>query len=214
MSFKLADKIKTKQDADKTFMRDGTKYNHYGSRTGIASAMDTKIIEKNIEDEARKFGVEPDQVFKEGGSYAFRLVDKKGRVIDTPTPLNFNNRLHYPDAAGTFKIIDGAFLEKAEAVFLEQQEYIQQVIKKCLISDDMCKYTLSISDGEFNLLKKGGRLFGDEQDDFNGTPNYIACLDPNSVVFSSCMNKLRKFVSERLPIIENLTTKKQESDSN
>jgi hypothetical protein len=196
------------------FMKTGTKYNKYGSRTGLATAMDGQIIAKNQEDEMRKFNMDPAEGTA-NGAYCFALTDAKGNKLNKATPLEFGGRLHYPNDEGIYRIVDQGYLDRAEEAYKEQQEYIDDCLSKAMISDEMCGYLLGVDiDTLRGELGEKGIVFDNPvQDAFNGCPDYVALLDKSSIAFSSCLNKLRMYVKQKAPIIEKNTTKKQEHDA-
>jgi hypothetical protein len=173
--------------------------------------MDSGIIEKNLEDEARAFGLKNPGDATEGGAYCFKMTGEDGSDIKSLTPLEFGGRLFYPNEKGVFRIVDQGFLDRAEQAFKEEQKYIDDMAEKAMISNDMCCYLLGVKD--LTPLSKGKQLDGTARysnlDPFDGTPDYIALLDKQSVEFSSSMCKLRAFVKLHLPIIENMTKQKQ-----
>ena len=61
----------------------GTKYNSLGSRTGIASALDSGLINRQIEDEKLMWGK--------------GYVQYKVTSGDKDAPMNIDGRLFYPD---------------------------------------------------------------------------------------------------------------------
>jgi hypothetical protein len=215
MSFTLtkADK-KTKFTRDEieehTFMKNATKYNHYGSRTGLASAMDAPLISQNLENEARAFGMDYNKPSHDQGAYCFKLCKADGgdEANTSTTPLEFAGRLFYPNDKGVFRITDQAYLDRAEQAFKEQQEYLDAMTEKAMISDEMAKYLLGV---DISPLKSGNSIGAqyDHLKQFNGTPDYIAVLDRSSIEFSSSLCKLRAFVKQHLPIIDKVTTKKE-----
>jgi hypothetical protein len=194
-----------------SFMKTGTKYKNYGSRQGVSAVMDQGIIKKNVEDEMRAFNIDPEKPLSSQGAYCFRLTNSDGSDLNKAVALPFGNRIHYPNDDGIFRIVDGAYLDKAEKIYKEEQEYVDDMLGKAMISDEMCAYLVGEDvDKVRRILQEGGVVFGNvTQDGFNGCPDYISLLDRSSVAFSSSLNKLRAYIRKKAPIVEKVTNNAQ-----
>ena len=80
--------------------RQGTKYNHVGSRSGLSSMLDSEIIDRNRQTESENFG---------DGFISFTVEKNKNGVYP---PLNIGGRLHYPNSDGRVIIVDSAILDR------------------------------------------------------------------------------------------------------
>jgi hypothetical protein len=209
------------KDKAQKILPNAIKSGRYNTRKGIYSAMDGALIGKHIEEEALAYGYKPGEADK-GGSITFARVKTDGSKLDAGdmTPMEFGGRLHYPDVNGVFRIVDNDFIKLQEGKFKEQEEYVNSILRKCLINNHLTAHLLGVSEAQLmNELSKGKDVVGstDAQKeafrDFSGVPEFLNVLDKNSVLFSGGVAKLRSFVKLHLPIIEGLTSKEVVEDA-
>lgn len=179
----------------------GIKYNHYGSRTGYASALDTAIIDRNLKKERENMGE---------GYVKLQVVN--GGVNK---PININNRLWYPSQDdGTFTIIDGKAIDTLVEREREKREYIEKIIEDCTLSDDVCALSLGVSLADLKKeLGSGGNGWGSAMDRdiilTDATPSMLEVYAEDSITYARAVMKLKSAVKKKMPIIERMTTEKQ-----
>ena len=176
--------------------RQGTKYSHVGSRSGLSSMLDSQIIERNAITENQTFG---------DGFISFTVEKKNGRY----PPLNIGGRLHYPNDDGRIIIVDSAILDRELQMENERREYIKQIIERASISNSICSMVLGQDARE--LLGPGkdgkGTVKDDELKKVDALPETIETLDTTSQLYSRAIQKFKIVIKAFLPIIDNMTTK-------
>ena len=181
---------------------EGAKASNLGmSRTGMASALDGGISKAEREKLARNFGK---------GYVQFEV--KSG---DANTPLNIGGRLFYPRADKTITIVDDDFLTKQLEIEKERRAYLEDVLEKASISNEICSIVLGVDDCT-ELLgpgKDGGdtettgvKVITDEElKKVDATPAMIETYDPSSITYSRAISKFKRVVQSRLPIVSKMT---------
>lgn len=184
----------------------GTKYNHLGTgRSGLASYMDKQTIEHNLEQREKNYG---------GGGYAFQMLGKDGKP-DPEATLNIGGRVHKPRHDGSFYVVDEAYLSLCEREESERKEYVKSIVRKCVISDEICAKVLGLDIEVLEklcaskgcatavILKKLG--MSPSIDEYDCTPSYLDCIDESSTFFSGGISKLTKIVNGFMPVLEKST---------
>ena len=176
--------------------RQGTKYNHVGSRSGLSSMLDSQIIERNAITENQNFG---------DGFISFTVEKKKGKY----PPLNIGGRLHYPNDEGKIVIVDSAILDRELQMENERRDYIKQIIERASISNNICSMVLGQDCRELlGANKNGGGVVTDaELVKVDALPETIETLDSSGQLYSRAIQKFKIVIKAFLPIIDNMTTK-------
>lgn len=191
----------------------GTKYAHIGGkRTGLASTMDTELVQRNLENELAAYG---------DGAYQFQMLNPDKTVKKNAT-IKIGNRIFKSRNDGTFNVIDESYLKKIEQDRLEHEEYIKGVMRKAVTSDEALAHILGVGvNYARRLCAPGGiqdkglyeqvfgatrREIGDESDldKFNCTPGYLHALNENSTQFAGSISKLKAIVAAFSPILEDM----------
>ena len=181
--------------------RQGTKYNHVGSRSGLSSMLDSQIIERNAKTENQNFG---------DGFISFTVEKKKNAAGNLVyPPMNIGGRLHYPNDDGKIVIVDSAILDKELAMENERREYIKQIIERASISNSICSMVLGQdASGLLSAGRDGGGSVTDaELVKVDALPESIETLDTTSQLYSRAIQKFKIVIKAFLPIIDNMTTK-------
>ena len=176
--------------------RQGTKYNHVGSRSGLSSMLDSQIIERNAKTESQNFG---------DGFISF-TVDKKGGKYP---PINIGGRLHYPNDDGKIVIVDSAILDRELMMENERRDYIKSIIERASISNSICSMVLGQdASGLLSAGRDGGGSVTDpELIKVDALPESIETLDTTSQLYSRAIQKFKIVIKAFLPIIDNMTSK-------
>ena len=181
--------------------RQGTKYNHVGSRSGLSSMLDSQIIERNAKTEKENFG---------DGFISF-TVDKKGGKYP---PINIGGRLHYPNDDGKIVIVDSAILDRELLMENERRDYIKQIIERASISNSICSMVLG-QDAR-GLLGAGsdgaGSVTDPELIKIDAMPESIETLDTTSQLYSRAIQKFKIVIKAFLPIIDNMSSKSVQNE--
>ena len=221
MSFKLLGEsrersIKTGATVDSLFdgkKLQGTKWSHVSTgRTGFNTIMDAPIIEEHLQTQRRNMG---DGYLKLSIPGYNRLdASKKGK------PINIGGRLMFPDNNGVFTIIDSAVVNKMAAMEEEKRQYLESLIEKCSLSDEICQLILGM-DTPDNLRNALGATKNDDGNitdpalvAVNALPSAIETYDPTSLTYSQAIAKFKQVIKHHLPILDDLTpakTMKQEA---
>ena len=177
--------------------RQGTKYSHVGSRSGLSSMLDSEIIDRNAITENQNFG---------DGFISFTVEkNKKGNY----PPLNIGGRLHYPSSDGKIVIVDSAILDRELQMENERRDYIKQIIERASISNSICSLVLGQDCRE--LLGPGkdgaGSVTDAELVKVDALPETIETLDSSGQLYSRAIQKFKIIIKAFLPIIDNMTTK-------
>ena len=175
--------------------RQGTKYNHVGSRSGLSSMLDSQIIERNAITENQNFG---------DGFISFTVEKKKGKY----PPLNIGGRLHYPNDEGKIVIVDSAILDRELQMENERRDYIKQIIERASISNNICSMVLGQdARGLLGAGQDGGITMSGDLKAVDAMPETIETLDTSSKLYSQAIQKFKIIIKAFLPIIDNMTTK-------
>jgi hypothetical protein len=196
----------------------GTKYAHAGMRKGLASAMDSGIIQQRQEQEARNYGMLKNDgtVDKNAiGGYSFQLMS--GGAAQTDKPLNIGGRLFYPNANGQFRIVDQDWLDKTVSQERERFEYIKPIVESCSISNDVASGVLGLDAATLiSLCEPGGIAknmpdamtemgVSGQLDKADCSPSFLATLSKDSPLYSEGIAKLTRLCLAFMPIIEHDT---------
>lgn len=184
----------------------GTKYD--GSRQGmIGSMLDSEILEDHRRTRERNLGKGFVKIKVDGGG---------------TQGLNIGGRIHYPDANGNITIVDGGFLNEMAKQEEDRRAYLQEMIYKASLSDEICAQMLGFDSVEGtddtalkNLLGAGKSFKYDgvnpldaELTAVNAMPSAIESYSDESVTYSNAIRKLKLLVQMRMPAVETYTTKK------
>jgi len=181
----------------------GTKWSHVSTgRTGWNTLMDAPIIEKHMETERRNMG------------NGFMKLQVPNFDSAKATPVNIGGRLVYPDKNGIFTIIDEAVVNKMASVEEEKRTYVESLIEKASMSDEICQLILGLERPEElqRLLAKGATAGGATEDEdlilVNAMPSAIETYDPSGITYSRAIQKFKLCIKHNLPILDNLTPNK------
>ena len=180
--------------------RQGTKYNHVGSRSGLSSMLDSQIIERNAKTEKENFG---------DGFISFTVEKKKNAAGNLVyPPMNIGGRLHYPNDDGKIVIVDSAILDRELLMENERRDYIKQIIERASISNSICSMVLGQdARGLLSAGQDGGVSMAAELKAVDAMPETIETLDTTGQLYSKCIQKFKIKIKAFLPIIDNMTTK-------
>ena len=177
--------------------RQGTKYNHVGSRSGLSSMLDSEIIDRNQQTESQNFG---------DGFISFTIEKNKNGVYP---PLNIGGRLHYPNSDGRVIIVDSAILDRELQMENERRDYIKQIIERASISNSICSMVLGQDAKKLLGANEngGGSVTDSELVKVDALPETIETLDSSGQLYSRAIQKFKIVIKAFLPIIDNMTTK-------
>ena len=181
----------------------GTRYAHLGSRTGLASVLDERMIEKQMRDEQDMWGD------------GFIQYEVKGKPN---APMNIDGRLFYPDAAGLITVIDSDLVQKTADLETEKRKYLEDIIEKASMSDEICTLILAQKNVASlkNILGKGkGDPYITDADLLNvdAMPSAIETYDPTGTTFSRAIQKFKIVVRAKLPALQSMTNKKVQNEA-
>lgn len=181
----------------------GTRYAHLGSRTGLASVLDDRMIEKQMRDEQDMWG---------DGFIQYKVEGKPN------APMNIDGRLFYPDAAGLITVIDSDLVQKTADLETEKRKYLEDIIEKASMSDEIC--TLILAQKNVVELKKilgtgGGAPYITDGDllKVDAMPSAIETYDPTGTTFSRAIQKFKIVVRAKLPALQSMTNKKVQNEA-
>ena len=181
----------------------GTRYAHLGSRTGLASVLDDRMIEKQMRDEQDMWGD------------GFIQYEVKGKPN---APMNIDGRLFYPDANGLITVIDSDLVQKTADLETEKRKYLEDIIEKASMSDEICTLILAQKNVASlkNILGKGkGDPYITDADLLNvdAMPSAIETYDPTGTTFSRAIQKFKIVVRAKLPALQSMTNKKVQNEA-
>ena len=181
----------------------GTRYAHLGSRTGLASVLDDRMIQKQMRDEQDMWGD------------GFIQYEVKGKPN---APMNIDGRLFYPDAAGLITVIDSDLVQKTADLETEKRKYLEDIIEKASMSDEICTLILAQKNVTSlkNILGKGkGDPYITDADLLNvdAMPSAIETYDPTGTTFSRAIQKFKIVVRAKLPALQSMTNKKVQNEA-
>ena len=181
----------------------GTRYAHLGSRTGLASVLDDRMIEKQMRDEQDMWGD------------GFIQYEVKGKPN---APMNIDGRLFYPDVNGLITVIDSDLVQKTADLETEKRKYLEDIIEKASMSDEICTLILAQKNVASlkNILGKGkGDPYITDADLLNvdAMPSAIETYDPTGTTFSRAIQKFKIVVRAKLPALQSMTNKKVQNEA-
>ena len=181
----------------------GTRYAHLGSRTGLASVLDDRMIQKQMRDEQDMWGD------------GFIQYEVKGKPN---APMNIDGRLFYPDAAGLITVIDSDLVQKTADLETEKRKYLEDIIEKASMSDEICTLILAqknVASLKAILGSKGGAPYITDADLLNvdAMPSAIETYDPTGTTFSRAIQKFKIVVRAKLPALQSMTNKKVQNEA-
>ena len=167
-----------------------------GTRKGIYSGMDSAITKAETERQQQVWG---------DGFVRLAMLDEAGNSVGN-RPLNLDGKVHYPDADGTFTIVDGSMLKASAKLEHERNEAIRQIVEYAGASDETLAMTLGVKLADMQTqLGVGGDCFGTitqtELKEVDATPNAMGLVDKTSITYARASQKLRLAVKARKPIV-------------
>ena len=178
-------------------VRQYTSYKEMGgTRKGIYSGMDSNITKKETERQQQVWG---------DGFVRMAMLDVNGNAV-ADRPLNLDGKVHYPDADGTFTIVDGGMLKASAKLEHERNEAIREIVEYAGASDQSLAMTLGVTiDVMRQELGVTGNCFGkirqQELLDVDATPEAMGLVDKTSITYARASQKLRIAVKARKPIV-------------
>ena len=178
-------------------VRQYTSYKEMGgTRKGIYSGMDSNIIQHETDRQQQVWG---------DGFVRMAMLDVNGNAV-ADRPLNLDGKVHYPDADGTFTIVDGGMLKASAKLEHERNEAIRQIVEYAGASDQSLAMTLGVT---IDVMKRQlgvlGNCFGkitqQELLDVDATPEAMGLVDKTSITYARASQKLRIAVKARKPIV-------------
>ena len=181
----------------------GTRYAHLGSRTGLASTLDDRMIEKKMQNEQDMWG---------DGFIQYQVLNKQN------APMNIDGRLFYPDDTGVITVIDSDLVQKTADLETEKRKYLEDIIEKASMSDEICTLILAQKNVAAlkNILGKGrGDPYVSDPDLLNvdAMPSAIETYDPTGTTFSRAIQKFKIVVRAKLPALQSMTNKKVQNEA-
>jgi len=178
----------------------GTKWSNVSTgRTGFNTIMDAPIVEQHLKTQRRNMGD------------GFLKIAIPNYDPSQAKPVNIGGRLMFPDKNGVFTIIDDAVVQKMSKLEEEKRAYLETLIEKCSLSDEICQLILGMETPD-DLIKALG---ADKDDDgtirdpalkaVNALPSAIETYDPTSITYSQAIAKFKQVIKSRMPILDNLT---------
>ena len=200
-----ATKNKIRRDLDQ--VSSGVSYKSFGGkREGMGSMLDTEIVKHNLEMRKRNYG---------DGAVMFKMFKKDpttGKVYevnDDSAVMNIGGRAFRPNSDGLFRILDKDRMDALEAEAQQRREYVNQITRYCISSDERCEEVLGV-DVESLLPGKSRGVFGkhvlsEELDQYDASPSFLDTLDGGSSFYAGGLAKLKKIVASQMPILDNFT---------
>ena len=181
----------------------GTRYANLGSRTGLASTLDDRMIEKKMQNEQDMWG---------DGFIQYQVLNKQN------APMNIDGRLFYPDDTGVITVIDSDLVQKTADLETEKRKYLEDIIEKASMSDEICTLILAQKNVAAlkNILGKGrGDPYVSDPDLLNvdAMPSAIETYDPTGTTFSRAIQKFKIVVRAKLPALQSMTNKKVQNEA-
>ena len=196
-SLKKSDLTPTQLFGANQDVRQYTSYKEMGgTRKGIYSGMDSNITKAETDRQQQVWG---------DGFVRMAMLDVNGNAV-ADRPLNLDGKVHYPDADGTFTIVDGGMLKASAKLEHERNEAIRQIVEYAGASDQSLAMTLGVSiDVMRKQLGVTGNCFGkitqQELLDVDATPEAMGLVDKTSITYARASQKLRIAVKARKPIV-------------
>ena len=118
----------------------------------------------------------------------------------------------YPDADGSYVIIDSSVVNEMQKTEIEKREYLESVIEKASLSNAICSLVLGMKD-ETELYKKmlGPNANGNvanmspELVAVDAMPETIETLDPTGQTYSRAIQKFKLVIKAAMPMLDNMT---------
>ena len=196
-SLKKSDLTPTQLFGANQDVRQYTSYKEMGgTRKGIYSGMDSNITKAETDRQQQVWG---------DGFVRMAMLDVNGNAV-ADRPLNLDGKVHYPDADGTFTIVDGGMLKASAKLEHERNEAIRQIVEYAGASDQSLAMTLGVTiDVMRRELGVTGNCFGkitqQELLDVDATPEAMGLVDKTSITYARASQKLRIAVKARKPIV-------------
>ena len=184
-------------------VRQYTSYKEMGgTRKGIYSGMDSNITKAETDRQQQVWG---------DGFVRMAMLDLNGNAV-ADRPLNLDGKVHYPDADGTFTIVDGGMLKASAKLEHERNEAIRQIVEYAGASDESLAMTLGVTVAVMQReLGVGGKCWTkkdgspsitqEELIQVDATPEAMGLVDKTSVTYARASQKLRIAVKARKPIV-------------
>ena len=184
-------------------VRQYTSYKEMGgTRKGIYSGMDSNITKAETDRQQQVWG---------DGFVRMAMLDVNGNAV-ADRPLNLDGKVHYPDADGTFTIVDGGMLKASAKLEHERNEAIRQIVEYAGASDQSLAMTLGVTVADMQReLGVGGKCFTkkdgspsitqEELIQVDATPEAMGLVDKTSITYARASQKLRIAVKARKPIV-------------
>ena len=178
-------------------VRQYTSYKEMGgTRKGIYSGMDSNITKAETDRQQQVWG---------DGFVRMAMLDVNGNAV-ADRPLNLDGKVHYPDADGTFTIVDGAMLKASAKLEHERNEAIRQIVEYAGASDQSLAMTLGVT---IDVMRRQlgvlgncwGKITQQELLDVDATPEAMGLVDKTSITYARASQKLRIAVKARKPIV-------------
>ena len=178
-------------------VRQYTSYKEMGgTRKGIYSGMDSNITKAETDRQQQVWG---------DGFVRMAMLDVNGNAV-ADRPLNLDGKVHYPDADGTFTIVDGGMLKASAKLEHERNEAIRQIVEYAGASDQSLAMTLGVS---IDVMRRQlgvtgncwGKITQQELLDVDATPEAMGLVDKTSITYARASQKLRIAVKARKPIV-------------
>ena len=167
-----------------------------GTRKGIYSGMDSNITKAETDRQQQVWG---------DGFVRMAMLDVNGNAV-ADRPLNLDGKVHYPDADGTFTIVDGGMLKASAKLEHERNEAIRQIVEYAGASDQSLAMTLGVT---IDVMRRQlgvigncwGKITQQELLDVDATPEAMGLVDKTSITYARASQKLRIAVKARKPIV-------------
>ena len=178
-------------------VRQYTSYKEMGgTRKGIYSGMDSNITKAETDRQQQVWG---------DGFVRMAMLDVNGNAV-ADRPLNLDGKVHYPDADGTFTIVDGGMLKASAKLEHERNEAIRQIVEYAGASDQSLAMTLGVT---IDVMRRQlgvlgncwGKITQQELIDVDATPEAMGLVDKTSITYARASQKLRIAVKARKPIV-------------
>ena len=178
-------------------VRQYTSYKEMGgTRKGIYSGMDSNITKAETDRQQQVWG---------DGFVRMAMLDLDGNAVAN-RPLNLDGKVHYPDADGTFTIVDGSMLKASAKLEHERNEAIRQIVEYAGASDQSLAMTLGVT---IDVMRRQlgvlgncwGKITQQELLDVDATPEAMGLVDKTSITYARASQKLRIAVKARKPIV-------------
>jgi hypothetical protein len=174
----------------RTNLYDNAKYRNHtkweGSRQGIWSINDKKMIEDATEEKLNRLGSSVIQ---------FKLLNEKQEPLKYH-PYNHEGRTVFSDGDGIIKIHSAQPLEDIKRRADEKRQYLEKIIDYASSSDDAASYLLGV-DCSTVLGSNKGAEYGVEAhiQAVDARPSVVQNYDPSGELFAKALTKFRAVFS-------------------